>query len=559
MASSEATPVEEEVTECGLCRNAVSSFCRQCKVNLCDSCIPNHLRAKSKTGHVIINFTTKYDDDDSCYCESHPQYECSSYCKTCEVPICLHCTAHKSHQISELSDKIEELIKVIARESDKLQSFRHQLETVLDHTTKQLSSLPSFYQKRKDEVTAKGQEWYRQIEKTVKNLHQELDDLKKENKAVLLKQKGEIEKMIGTAVEMIRKATNIQTSKNVKQMEKFKQEIAQQETLKEFTQYTFPTFHECKIDGHYLQTYFGYIEKMKQRKMSLSENKFIPDTDSGRKVLEVPSVSSVIDTGFPANKNSNRLYGMTVTDDQKVWMGGNSYELKLFDLQGHLHRAVTTTDQGMFICMYNKQVVYSDMNNKGVKKISDDDTVVTMFKTGDWTPVGITGSASGDLLVCLNKGDQSKVVRYSSTGTVLQEIQYDSQCQPLYQYAWYIAENVNGDIIVTDFKKKMAIAVDGLGIFRYTYSGKSNDDDHSVATDSVGHVYVTEYKGNNIHMLDRDGRFLRYIIPEGGIKYPRSVCMIGDGEMIVGEEKTGLAKRIKFLEEQYRFVQWLPV
>ena len=49
-------------------------------------------------------------------------------------------------------------------------------------------------------------------------------------------------------------------------------------------------------------------------------------------------------------------------------------------------------------------------------------------------------------------------------------------------------------------------------------------------------------------MLDRDGRFLRYIIPEGGIKAPRPVCMIGNGEMIVGEEKTGLVKRIKLFE-----------
>ncbi|XP_078327170.1 uncharacterized protein LOC144623063 [Crassostrea virginica] len=550
--ASDVETQSQDVIECGLCRNPVSSFCRQCGVNLCDSCIPNHLRVKSKTGHVIVNYTTKYEDDDSCFCESHPQYECSSYCKTCEVPICLHCTSHKSHQISELSDKIEELLKGIARESDRLQSFRHQLETVLDHTTKQLSSLPSFYQKRKDEVTAKGQEWYRQIEKTVKNLHQELDDLKKENEAVLLKQKGEIEEMIGTAVEMIRKATNIQTSKKVKQMEKFKPVIEQQKTLKEFTQYTFPTFHECKIDEHYLQTYFGYIDKMKERKISLFEYEFIPDPDSGRKVLEAPSVSSVIDTGFPADKKyNNRLYDMAVTDDQKVWMGGESRELKLFDLQGHLHRIVTITYTGIYICMYNKQVVYTDYYDNTVKKISDDDTVVTMFTTGDWSLRGITGSASGDLLVCLLKDDQSKVVRYSSTGTVLQEIQYDSQCQPLYQAAWYIAENVNGDIIVTDGKKKIVIVVDRLGIFRYTYSGRNNDlDACSVATDSAGHVYVTDFNGNKIHMLDRDGRFLRYIIPEGGIKYPRAVCMIGDGEMIVGECLTGLAKRIKFLEEQ---------
>ena len=95
---------------------------------------------------------------------------------------------------------------------------------------------------------------------------------------------------------------------------------------------------------------------------------------------------------------------------------------------------------------------------------------------------------------------------------------------------------------------KKVITVDRLGIFRYSYSGGKSAT--SVVTDSVGHVYVTDFKGDKIHMLDRDGRFLRYIIPEGGIKDPRAVCMIGDGEMFVGECKPGLAKRIKFFEEK---------
>ena len=174
--------------------------------------------------------------------------------------------------------------------------------------------------------------------------------------------------------------------------------------------------------------------------------------------------------------------------------------------------------------------------------------MVTIFTTGDRRAYGITGSESVYLLVCLRKDDQSKVFRYSSTGTVLQEIQYDSQCQPLYQDVYYIAENVNGDIIVTDIKMKKVIAVDRLGIFRYSYSGGKSAS--SVATDSFGHVIVTDFIGEKIHMLDRDGRFLRYIIPEGGIEDPRAVCMIGDGEMIVGECKTGLAKIIKFFEEK---------
>ena len=88
---------------------------------------------------------------------------------------------------------------------------------------------------------------------------------------------------------------------------------------------------------------------------------------------------------------------------------------------------------------------------------------------------GNTSSASGDFLLCLRKEDQSKVVRYSSAGTMLQEIQFGSHCQPLYQVAWYIDENANEDIVVSDYKKNAVITVNGLGIFRYENSGKHRD------------------------------------------------------------------------------------
>ena len=162
-----------------------------------------------------------------------------------------------------------------------------------------------------------------------------------------------------------------------------------------------------------------------------------------------------------------------------------------------------------------------------------------MFTTGDWKPYGITSSASGDLLVCLRKDDQSKVVRYSCTGTVLQEIQYYSQ-QPLYQAPWYIAENVNGEIIVTDNKEKKIIAVDRHGQLRYSYLGENSAS--SLDTNSFGHVFITDFTGDKIHVLGMDGKFMRYIFPEGGIQRPRAICIINESEMVVGECLTGTAK-----------------
>ncbi|XP_052701327.1 uncharacterized protein LOC128178269 [Crassostrea angulata] len=518
----------QHVVECDLCQQPVSFFCRRCGVNLCDPCVLIHLRVKSKNGHDIVDYTSK-DDNDTCHCDSHPQNDCSAYCKICETPICMLCVSikHKSHEMSELSDKIEELLKVIATENNRLQSFKHELERILDHTTKLLSAIPSVYQLRKDEVTAWGEEWHKQIEEIVKKLHQELDDMQKEHDTVLQKQQEKFEEMIGKVDEMNGKAIKLQKSKNVKEMQSFLPVIQKQERLSEVSQYSFPKLYEYKIDE--------YLENNLKKIKLLS-----------RSILEAPTVTFVIDTGFPADKKKNRLFDMAVTDDNKVWMGGASNELKLFDLQGHLHHTVRITVKGLYLCMYNKQVVYSERLNKSVRMISDTDTVVTMFTTGAWKPYGVTSAASGDLLICLRKDDQSKVVRYSSTGTVLQEIQYDSQCQPLYKGATYITENVNGDIIVNDWGKEAVIAVDRLGIFRYSYSGGKYS---AVTTDSAGHVIVPEFLDSKIHMLDRGGRFLRYIIPEEGVKRPRAVCILGHGEMMVGECLTGIAKRIKYFEE----------
>lgn len=166
-----------------------------------------------------------------------------------------------------------------------------------------------------------------------------------------------------------------------------------------------------------------------------------------------------------------------------MWIGGFGKELKLFNLQENHCHTVSIFYMGIYLCKNNKQLVYSDKNNHTLKMLPNTNTTVTMFKTGDWVPRGIT-SASNDLLVCLFKNGQSKVVRYSSPG-----IQYHSQCQPLYTDARYITGNGNGDIIVTDCGKNSVIAVDKLGIFRYTYSGKdSNFEVCSVATDSFGNV-----------------------------------------------------------------------
>ena len=539
MASQVTTQGQENV-ECDLCHSPVSFFCRRCGIKLCDPCVTDHLRLKCKTGHDVVEYVNKEDYDEACFCDSHPENKCSAYCKTCDVPICILCLSikHKSHDVSELKDKIEELLKCITLKNNQLQSFRHGLKRAFDHMTNLMSSLPSYYQKRKNEVTTHGEELLKLISEAVQKLNQDLDDLKMEKDLVLQTQKDEFEEMIGRLDEINRKSLKLQKSENVTEMKKFIALIESQKTMENFTQYTFPTFQGSNIDENYIETYFGYIENIQECKLPVPLIKS-PHTCS-LDILGMYKISSSIETGFPGC-----LHTMVVTDDKKVWMGGKNNTLKLFDLQGNVQRTLNipcSSNCRLYICMHNGQVVFSDTANKTIRKISQDNVVVTLFKTGNWEPYGVKDTASGHLLLCLCKDDQSKVVRYSGTGSVLQEIQFDSQCQSLYDAAWYITENVNGDIIVGDFKKDAIVAVDRLGIFRYSYSGMNTDlEVGSVANNSLGNVFLTDCKGEKIHILDEDGKFLKYFDLKG-LKNPCAVCIIPGGDIIVGENETGIAK-----------------
>lgn len=110
--ASNVTTKDLEIEVCNLCQNPVSFFCRRCGVNLCDPCVLHNLRVSSETGHEIVDFTKKYVED-VCFCKLHPKHEYSVFCKTCDVPVCLLCVSikHKSHELSELSEKVEEILK----------------------------------------------------------------------------------------------------------------------------------------------------------------------------------------------------------------------------------------------------------------------------------------------------------------------------------------------------------------------------------------------------------------------------------------------------------------
>ncbi|XP_062589298.1 uncharacterized protein LOC134250953 [Saccostrea cucullata] len=540
--------------ECDICKSPVNFKCKRCAVKLCSTCVGPHMLTKPKNGHDVTEYHEENRPDVG-ECLSHPQQQFSAFCETCDIPICVLCVSikHKTHNICELSEKVDTLSDIIAKENERLHSMRSEFEKIFDHISKRTAALPHIYKQSKDNISSHARERHQQIDKAEKALHSDLDELQEKHAEVLLKQKKDFGEILKKLKNLKQTVFSLAKSKDVSGLMELKHELENLQ-VPTFIEETRPAFFQSlKFNESYTTSYFGYIETLESHKLPIDDLKQQDQTYSSRQALDVPTVLSSFDTEFPASKINNRLYDMVPLGDNRVWTGGESLKLKLFDLQGRLHDTVTITYGGMYLTLHDGHVVYSDITNKTLKKVING-KVDTLFSTGEWKPFGITCTAARDFLVCLRTTDQtaSKVVRYSSSGDVLQEIQYDSEYQPLFGKTNYVVENGNGDICVADYDKKVMIVVDKFGIFRFSYTGNKESKEEfqatSLTTDSMHHIIITDFLHNKIHMLDRDGRFLRYIIPDQGIRDPRAVCVVREGELMVGECKTGMIKRIQYLK-----------
>ncbi|XP_078320227.1 uncharacterized protein LOC144621284 [Crassostrea virginica] len=123
---------------------------------------------------------------------------------------------------------------------------------------------------------------------------------------------------------------------------------------------------------------------------------------------------------------------------------------------------------------------------------------------------------TGDLLVGMKRygiGD-SKVERYNSAWQLTQTIQHDSIGQALYKYPYYITENNNGDVVVSDsynHSHGAVVVTSNDGIYRFSYTGYTSESKLSpggVCTDEFSHILVCDSSSMNVHMINENGQFL---------------------------------------------------
>uniref|UniRef100_K1QI21 Uncharacterized protein n=1 Tax=Magallana gigas TaxID=29159 RepID=K1QI21_MAGGI len=240
----------------------------------------------------------------------------------------------------------------------------------------------------------------------------------------------------------------------------------------------------------------------------------------------------------------------------RLWVSDNQGNLVQTDQKGNLLQKIQTRgEDGYHTVTLDGDLLYTDKDNKVIKRVTDDNIITEFNKTGDWEPISIHSSnINGDILVGMVKDGEAKVTRYDKTGTEIQNIQRDNKGQELYSNPNYITENINGDICTSDCEKQAVVVVgkSGQHRFSFTYSlfadEKPEEEDefepNSIYTNTLGHILVCDTYCSRVHFLDQDGHGLFSLL---FTSLPLSVCVDEENNFHVGKINSNTVTVCKYL------------
>eukprot|EP00105_Crassostrea_gigas_P036884 XP_019921032.1 PREDICTED: uncharacterized protein LOC109618198 [Crassostrea gigas] len=547
----------QDVHRCDLCETAiVHSYCNFCHVNLCKPCVVDHI-SDEYDKHKIVRFQDRRSTLIYPKCVMHPHKYCKYQCKNCDNSfICSSCTAseqHKGHIFVEVSHAYKTQKGIVKKDTEELEnSISPKYKEIALDLKNQLASLDGGYEKLTTVISKQGKQWHREIDIVINKMKTELSEIKVKHKEILQKHLDEIKQ----TQSLIDKA--LLAMKEIKESTEVSPTIEYSSKIKEFSNLPLkitvrmPTFIPKSIDREKLYSLFGQITPLSTATEENTQSANQPKP-LARELMREPVLITEIKTGYNFSRS------LACGSEDKIWLSGLSNEIKCFNINGSLHQTNTTKSgnrpRGIAVDV-NENILYSDDTSNTVNILNNGQTE-ELIRLQGWVPTELCVTSTGDLLVSMYSDDktQSKVVRYLGS-TEKQTIQFDGEGKPLYlgtDYSKYITENRNHDICVADSGASAVVVVNQDGKLRWRYTGHPSVTKNKlfepwgITADSQSRILTADTDNHCVHILDQNGKFLRYI-NTCNLRYPYGLCVDNNDNLFVSESRNANVKKIKYLQ-----------
>ena len=567
--------------QCNICEKAAAKFhCNNCGDGLCPICKAQHLKNRSTQHHKIVPYAEKLNPKylAGLLCPKHQTHSPKFWCKTCSVQICDSCIVtndHGGHQFGDitaiLSEKRDSMLSEMKMlRGTKVGEWEEELQRAKGITTDFLDSIDKMEKK----LVSRANEMHREVENVLSKSQRDLQKIKSDGLAKLRSQ----EKYLGDRLRQL-KADVQQYENQLRDADpnaliQFKQSTShcKDETKPPALEKpSTPVFAMGQNDTDAMQEIFGWFSSpaLPQKSTDVSGKPLsshsspqqTADFDDGKsKIQQSDPISSVtqrtlipkpkVQYKFSINYNSPQI---ACVEQGLAWVqiGGcmpvrtaNSWDART-PLQ-LLNRDGSVTDRinvdGSVIDMTvtpDGDLLIADHENSCIRMVSKQKTISTLFGTSG-RPDGLCCLHNNDIVVTI--GWDSKVIVYSRDGQVrrtLDHIKFRYPSKVSVDRAnknMYICDREN-DLLSYSVEKLIVVGTDGQLRYEYTGQGDKEFTPRDVCTDEMGRVLIIDSDNNRVHILDKEGQFIQYVLTsQQGLDHPKTIDVDGEGWVWVGEE-----------------------
>lgn len=536
----------QDVVRCGLCNeNLVHSYCEYCNAKLCKTCILNHISGQYDQ-HKIVPFQKRKSTLIFPICKTHSEEACKLQCRSCNIIICVLCSlSHKGHDFVVLDESYNSKKNDVEKDKETIKKIiSPTYEEIRKELEGQIAELDGNYDKLSTIVSKQGEEWHKEIDCIIKMMQNEINEIKLNHQDILKKHLEEIKQiefLIQKNLEELELNSNV-----VSEIMEYRSKNKEYSQLPPKVHISMPSFCSKPIKREEFLNLFGYIEPFT---FSTDKNGY-----TLKLLLDNPFEMNTFNTGF------RNIRSISCQRELAIWMSAEVSEMKCFNSTGKSDKEIKTKS-GKWpsdIAITNDGcLLFTDWNVNTVNR-SKNGKIEEIVRLKGWIPLNLFVTPSEDILVtmCNDANDQCKVVRYSVgyfLTTEKQTIQFEESGKPLYSGEYkikYITENRNLNICVADLAANAVVVVDQAGKLRFRYAGhpampKENlFNPRGIATNSLSQILTADSSNNCIHILDQDGKFLRYI---DNVNNPFGLCVDKLDNLLVAEHSTGNVKFITYL------------
>lgn len=553
---------QQDIVRCDLCDTPVPDLhCDLCEINLCQSCVEEHLLDKSKR-HQVVSFKQRRSTFKRQICQRHSTQGSNWYCELCDRLLCEECISseeHQGHTFITSQENFERKYNQIKNDLQELeQSIYPSYQEIASHVTKQKANLPYTSQKMINDIGKQGDDWHNVINQLTEKLKSDVHELKTNFSTALNNHEEFITKKMHEIEQLILHLKNILDVDDIDPVSAYKSKNETVRRLPKIVKIPFQSFTALEINKDQINQQFGFLS---EKPYPIEVNLSLPDdlqafekeTISMKSLLEEPLTKATICTDYVGHLNG--LRSVVCLNDDKIWSSGMNNIISLYNLQGDLLTSVRTKSgkRPTGIAVTNTgDLVYTDEDDKTINIVRNK-KIEVLIKFHDWRPLNVCSTPFGNLLVLMGSDDyeQTKVVRYSGS-TEKQCIQNDENGKAFFSPddSKYLAVNRNQDICVADYRAKRVVVITATGKLRFTYTGSTPNtiesfDPVGITTDSLCRILIADGHCHYIHIIDQEGQFLRYI-DNLNLRGPWGLCIDTNDNLFVAECDLGKIEKIQY-------------